>query len=387
MNKKLFSDRNRIKGMTGCTLLAAGFALLFLSKIFHSSADWYSTHIYPIWVSITGRMMGIFPCSVSEILLYLLLIGIAAGGVRAGLRIARGKLWKQELGNYACTLFMTAGILFFLYVINCGINYQRESFSASTGMDTESYTVEELKEVCLWLTDEVNQLGSRVGRDEAGIMRLEAGIASKTDRAAEKSHVAEAGTAAVSAMEHLGETYEELAGYYPRPKGLLVPWILSVQQLSGIYSPFTIEANYNSGMLDYNIPFTMCHELSHLRGFMQEEEANFIAFLACCSSEEIQFRYSGNLLGWVYCMNVLYQADYDSWEEVRETLSPEIEPDLKANREFWAFYDGAAAEVSNRINDTYLKANGQSEGVKSYNRMVDLIVAYRKLKQLKKIKE
>ena len=138
-----------------------------------------------------------------------------------------------------------------------------------------------------------------------------------------------------------------------------MPWILSIQNLTGVYSPFTVEANYNSGMTDYNIPFTACHELSHLRGFMQEEEANFIAYLACSRSVNAQFRYSGNLLGWVYCMSVLHTVDYDAWEEVRQTLAPEVEPDLAANREYWARYDGAVAEVSNKVNDTYLKANGQ----------------------------
>ena len=181
---------------------------------------------------------------------------------------------------------------------------------------------------------------------------------------------------AAEAMRGLGEDYPELAGYYPRPKGLLVPWILSIQNLTGVYSPFTVEANYNSGMTDYNIPFTACHELSHLRGFMQEEEANFIAYLACSRSDNVQFRYSGNLLGWIYCMSVLHNVDYDAWEEVRQTLAPEVEPDLAANREYWARYDGAVAEVSNKVNDTYLKANGQDDGVKSYDRMVDLIVAY-----------
>lgn len=361
MNKKFFSTRNKIKITTGCILLAAGFALLLISRFFHRFAEWYSTHIYPVWVSVIGRAMGIFPCSVSEVLLYILLVGFLFMAVRTGFRIGKGDSWKSEIRGCVGTLFMTAGILFFLYEVNCGVNYQRESFADSTGIITENYTAEELKEVCLWLTDEVNQLSGKVERDEAGIMRMSAG-----------------GETAVRAMQSLGEIYPELAGYYPRPKGLLVPWLLSVQQLSGVYSPFTIEANYNSGMVDYNIPFTMCHELSHLRGFMQEEEANFIAFLACHAADAPEFRYSGSLLGWVYCMNVLYQADYDAWEEVRLKLSPEIEPDLKANREFWDSYDGAAAEVSNRINDTYLKANGQSEGVKSYNRMVDLIVAYRK---------
>jgi hypothetical protein len=32
--------------------------------------------------------------------------------------------------------------------------------------------------------------------------------------------------------------------------------------------------------------------------------------------------------------------------------------------------------VSNQLNDAYLKLNSQSDGVKSYGRMVDLMLAY-----------
>lgn len=46
-----------------------------------------------------------------------------------------------------------------------------------------------------------------------------------------------------------------------------------MQQLCGVYSPFTVEANYNGDMPDYNVPHTLCHELSHLKGFMREDEA------------------------------------------------------------------------------------------------------------------
>lgn len=236
----------------------------------------------------------------------------------------------------------------------------------------ESYTAEELKSVCLWLTEEVNGLSADVVRDEGGVMRLgEGGMEAGKDTQGPLRKEA------VRAMQRLGREYPELSGFYPNPKGLLCPWILSVQQLTGIYSPFTVEANYNSGIVDYNIPFTMCHELSHLRGFMQEEEANFIAFLASIGSDDMHFQYSGYLMGWKYCMNVLYKADYDAWEEVRAQLSGNVEPDLTANRDFWDQYDGRIAEAANKVNDTYLKANDQSEGVESYSKMVDLIVAYR----------
>ena len=135
-------------------------------------------------------------------------------------------------------------------------------------------------------------------------------------------------------------------------------------------------------MVDYNIPFTACHELSHLKSFMQEQEANFIAFLASTSYEDPEFQYSGYLLGWIYCMNVLYDADYESWQEVREGLAGcRGTRSLKKTMGFWARYDGRVAEVADQVNDRYLQANGQEEGVKSYDRMVDLLVSYRKTEQ------
>ena len=132
------------------------------------------------------------------------------------------------------------------------------------------HSAQELKDVCLWLTEEVNALSAEVDRDSSGVMTLEG----------------PEGEGAVEAMRGLAEEFPVLEGYYPQPKKLLVSEILSYQGLTGVYSPFTVEANYNGDMTAYNIPFTVCHELSHLRGFMQEEEANFIAFLACIQSEQ-----------------------------------------------------------------------------------------------------
>ena len=75
-------------------------------------------------------------------------------------------------------------------------------------------------------------------------------------------------------------------------------------------------------------------------------------------------------------MNALRRADAEEWQQVREWLDEAAEADLRENSRFWEYYDGAVAEVSDKVNDTYLKANGQSEGVQSYGRMVDLIIAY-----------
>lgn len=365
--------------LAACVFLAGAGILMVCARQVPGFAEWYAVHIYQKLTAVTGRVTGLAPFSVVEIGLYVLLILLPVTGVGAVVKSVRFGQGGENALCWASGLFLTASALLFLYAANCGVNYQRESFSEKTGLAAKQYTAEELKQVCLWLTEEVNALAGQVERGGSGEMVLAASAEEKQDAAAaeyEEMPLQVLGDTAVQAMTDLAEEYPDMKGYYPHPKPVCVSEILSYQNLSGVYSPFTIEANYNADMVDYNIPFTLCHELSHLRGFMQEEEANFIAFLACIGSDNRDFEYSGYLTGWVYCMNALRRADAEEWQQVREWLDEAAEADLRENSRFWEYYDGAVAEVSDKVNDTYLKANGQSEGVQSYGRMVDLIIAY-----------
>ena len=365
--------------LAACVFLAGAGILMVCARQVPGFAEWYAVHIYQKLTAVTGRVTGLAPFSVVEIGLYVLLILLPVTGIGAVVKSVRFGQGGENALCWASGLFLTASALLFLYAANCGVNYQRESFSEKTGLAAKQYTAEDLKQVCLWLTEEVNALAGQVERGGSGEMILAAPAEEKNDAAAaeyEEMPLQVLGDTAVQAMTDLAEEYPDMKGYYPHPKPVCVSEILSYQNLSGVYSPFTIEANYNADMVDYNIPFTLCHELSHLRGFMQEEEANFIAFLACIGSDNRDFEYSGYLTGWVYCMNALRRADAEEWQQVREWLDEAAEADLRENSRFWEYYDGAVAEVSDKVNDTYLKANGQSEGVQSYGRMVDLIIAY-----------
>ncbi len=336
-------------------LIGASVLLLALSIHVSGFADGYSTVMYQGIVETAGRAFGIVPFSVVEILLYIFILMILWWIIRI-----INKKDKASFFLFLTRLVLIASILMFLFVLNCGINYHKTSFAESTGLYLDKYTTEELAEVCMILTAQVNACADLTERDQHGTM--------VHDEMVQQS--------ARAAMENLAEDYPVLKGYYPMPKKLLFPWILSVQQITGIYSPFTVEANYNQAITDYNVPFSACHELSHLRGFMQEEEANFIAYLACIKSDEIDFKYSGSLRGWISCMNMLYRTDAEKWDEIRVLLHPAVEADLQANREFWDQYDGKIAQYAEKVNDQYLKANGQNDGIQSYGRMADLIVAY-----------
>ena len=342
-------------------LFSISFLALFVSHKSSAFADWYSSSVYPLFVTSIGRFFGIFPFSVSEIGLYLFVILLFLSLVRMLVfSICRKQKKNPSWSAYGSSLFLLGACLFTIYTFFCGINYGHTSFAEKYHLESGQYTLDELTSLCNDLTDQLNALDSSVDRDTDGLADMGADVQSR----------------ARTAMSSLGDTYPELSGYYPQPKTLLFPAFLSVQNLSGIYSPFTIEANYNSAMVAYNLPFTACHELSHLRGFMQEEEANFIGFLACVNADDTAFNYSGYLLGWIYATNELYEADYDTFEEIYSRLSDQVKTDLSANSAFWKKYDSKVAEVSGQINDHYLKANGQTDGVKSYDRMVDLMITW-----------
>ena len=150
---------------------------------------------------------------------------------------------------------------------------------------------------------------------------------------------------------------------------------MSHMQLTGEFTLFTFEANINNDAPDYSIPATMCHELAHTRGFMREDEANFIGYLACINSDSIEFQYSGVMLALIHASNRLYETDQALYRDVASTFSDGVRRDFADNNAYWAQFEGPVAEVSDAVNNAYLVMNHQSDGVKSYGRMVDLLLA------------
>jgi hypothetical protein len=64
-----------------------------------------------------------------------------------------------------------------------------------------------------------------------------------------------------------------------------------------------------------------------------------------------------------------------SFIKLSKNYSEGVRHDLTELNEFWEQYEGPVERTSNRINNTYLKANNQKDGVHSYGRMVDLLIA------------
>jgi hypothetical protein len=208
---------------------------------------------------------------------------------------------------------------------------------------------------------------ARVGlaEDERGAVRITGGFASVALRAAQ-------GYAALGANQPLFRVPSA------RPKRVLLSSLLSRVGITGIYFPFTGEPNLNTTVPDSALPFSTAHELAHQQGFAREDEANFVGYLACRRHPDRDFRYSGLVAASHYAIVSLHQADAPAAARVLAERSAAVLRDEAALREWADRYRGPATEMGDRVNDAYLRTQGEKDGVRSYGRMVDLLLAERR---------
>lgn len=370
--------------------------------------DFYVDNIYPLWVNTYSRAMSLFSFSVGEIMLGIGAVLTAAGllmAVCAGIfflykKVYRGLFIDQErearennrIKNIIKKIY---GIYFEVYAwifagvavvmtLNCFIPYHCSTLEEKYGIlckKTEDsflveeilskeYTLEELIRLRDYVVIKANELAGQVERDENGNIVYPDNMES----VAEES------------MRSLSKDCPQLAGYYPQPKQFTFSGFFSQQKMKGYFFPFSMEVNYNKLMHEINRPATICHEYAHLKGFMYEEEANMIGFLACINSPDVSFQYSGYLSVLNYIDNEFYKAIGKNREVYLSHVK--ISPQVKAENIFlddkmWRKVEEKAViktevvdRVSDKLSETSMVLNGVEDGILSYTRVVGLLLHY-----------
>ena len=344
---------------------------------------------------ILGQISSIFSFSVGEILLGIAVF-LAAGAIlfsglwfietavfiwrrkgvsgkgSAGVAVSRKHLkCRRFIGRYYYALVWITGIVSFIMTINCFVLYHCSSFQDNyMPAEERAYKVGELALVRDYVVRQCNELAEEMERDEKGCIVYEKDMERQ----------------AVMEMERLGEMYPLLSGYYPTPKKLAFSGFFSQQYMMGYYFPFSMEANYNDIMYIANVPVTVCHELSHAKGFIYEDDANFIGYLACTTSGDAFFRYSGYLSVLNYLNRDLYESLGNSREAylTYEKCSPLVEHDnIFLTKETWEEVESRAVidtetvrQASRTFLETNLQVNGVEEGTASYGDVVELLLVY-----------
>lgn len=327
-------------------------------------AEWYATNIYKHWSFSVNFLTSFIPFSLAEVLMILLCISLIVYLVIGVILFIKRKGSRgKTLFNFVYRLVAIAGVLLFFFVTNSGINYTRYTFSQISGLEIRQSSVSELEELCYSLANDANK--QRVNLKEGE--QKEAVFSTSLDDVEKLCK---------QAYDRLEDKYPTLYRGYGESKAVYNSYSMSKANISGFFFPYTFEANVNIDVPDYQIPATICHELTHVRGYMREDEANFIAYIACQESEDSMVQYSGTFLAFMQAGSQLYAQDREKYTNVYRTLSDKVRADLIVNEEYWAKFEGPIAEAASEVNDTYLRANNQSDGVNSYGRMVDLLLAY-----------
>ncbi|MCC6155564.1 MAG: DUF3810 family protein, partial [Candidatus Hydrogenedentes bacterium] len=159
-------------------------------------------------------------------------------------------------------------------------------------------------------------------------------------------------------------------------KPVLASRIMSELGIAGFYSPFTGEANYNRDMSAFQIVHTIAHEKAHQRCVANEDEANFLGFLACVLSDEPYARYAGYLFAQRQLMGELIKIDPAAVRALVSLRCKGVQSDVTYSKIFWHLYGGTAQNLGHAMNDAYLQANRVDGGAFSYQMSARLLVLF-----------
>jgi hypothetical protein len=324
----------------------------------------YSRGLHPRIAAGLGGIARLVPFTIAEPLALLAAVAVLVLLARAAVSVRRGPPLPAVVEAGATALGL-AGLVYLVFLLAWGLNYQRRPFAALAGLDPRPPSSEELADLGAALVDEANRLRAPLPEDARGVMQLPAGTRDVFDRTR-------------SGFDEAARRLPFLGATTCPPKGAVLSSLLSALGISGIYSPFTGEPLVNRDLPDPDLPFSASHEVAHSLGFAREDEANYLGSLACRLHPDGDFRYSGTLAASAYVLGALASADEAKTRELQDRRTAGVRRDLAALEEWSVRHEGRLSRASRRVNDAYLRSQGEREGLRSYGRFVDLLVAERR---------
>ena len=340
---------------------------------FPSVGENYAKTGFVFFSFLPAKISSLFPISLAEIFVVTLVLSIPiliawfVIRIRRAVKAQRGKKFFFNVGRAAAwTLF---GI-YFLFMLLQGMNYTRYSLDEKLGFGRRQYTVEELQEVYAWVINGLNETRLQCPEDENGVVTYPGGK--------------------YAFLSDLQDLYEDSAKKFPqitgnsaRPKPVALSHYWSYTYIVGLYFPFFAEPNINVDVPFVEMAYNACHEMSHLHGYAVENDANLAGLIIALSSDCPSLRYSGyyEAVGLIIKdLLIAYNNDRDGLSEFLSHY-PAVDGyfrDFRNGTAYWETIDPPkiVEDVSNAANDTYLKANKQKEGVKSYNMPTSTVADY-----------
>jgi hypothetical protein len=356
----------------GSYLIAASLPVqILLVQLISTQPAWvervYTGNFYQVFSRFLRTIFGSFSFPIGQLLFYAI---IAAGLVWLTQQVYRVITKKIRFTAFTLNLlrgtFTFLAVFYFLFMVFWGLNYHRLPVQSIVQLGKTTVSASALEQLCRRLIVLTNASRRQLTPNEQQPLHLPI------------SH-RQLLTKAPQGFWAVAQKYPALNYSHPAVKSVYIPQLMSFFGVGGIYFPFTGEANVNMDPPDFLLPATVCHEMAHQIGFASEDEANYVAYLACRLNPDPSFGYSGNLMAMKYAMNRLKKMNPTTFTRLEKSYSTGVVLDLQASREYWNKFQNPVAEFSDVFYDLFLKANDQKAGIESYSKMVELILGeYRK---------
>ena len=342
----------RAKILIATSIVPQILLMKFISLYPEKVELYFSQIFYPKLFSLQQFFVDPIPFSIGD-LIYLLL------GVYIFYLIVRF-LMKLKLPSIKILTEIGAfiSVLFLIFQLSWGINYHRTPLTEKLKIQ-DQYSDSLLIELTNKFLRKSNSLHNQLSKSDT----LAVSILHSKEKIAEL----------------IQNSYSDLNGnriQIPKVKASLFSLPLSYMGFAGYLNPFTLEAQVNMRMPKINLPVTIAHEISHQLGYAAENEANFIGFVNAFKNKDPYIQYAAVLFGFRYCLIDLRKRNPEHARVIIKDLNLGILKNFAESEDFWKGYKNPLEPYFKKSYDTYLKANGQKSGIKTYNQMVAFLISF-----------
>ncbi|MDP2087768.1 MAG: DUF3810 domain-containing protein [Flavobacteriaceae bacterium] len=350
-------EKQRLNIFLAILLLAQIFFLKWISNNIDLVENCYSAVLYPFISNISRFFFNLFSFSVGDVFYTLLAIYIIYNLYKV---LKKKKLFKFET---SIKLLAFLSVILFLFNFLWGFNYYRKPLSQQLNIEKTLFTTEELEEFAIQLITDINKIQHEITQNDS----LKVIIPYNKDSIYQLS---------VEGYLKLNSTYPFLRTPNLKVKNSLFSTPLSYMGFAGYLNPFTNEAQVNSKIPLVSLIATSCHEIGHQVGFGAEYEANMLSYLVAVNHDNMYFQYAGKFMALRYTLNELYLADENLYQKYFSTINNGIIKNMEESQVFWEQYQNPLEPFFKAFYDIFLKSNAQKEGIKSYKKVVGLMINY-----------
>ena len=344
-------------------LILALFVVALLIKLLSLNSDfierYYSNGVY-IFISRMLRILfGWLPFSIGDVFYFIAIFWLLVKLVRFIRLLLKKQLTRQWFFAAIRKLILVVLIVYILFNALWGLNYNRNGIAYQLKLQKPKESKELLFSITQELLARVN-ISRRV-------------LPTRLVFASAKNFT----NTAVAGYDNLHKQFPFLAYQNKSVKSSFYNVAGNYLGFSGYYNPFSGEAQINTSLPVFLLPYVTCHEMAHQLGYAGEDEANFVGYLAAISAPDPRFQYSVYFDLFNYANSELFFYDSTAARNNYKQLDTLVKADLKTYRQFLRSYKNPLEPLITDLYGNYLKANNQPRGMETYSDVISWLMAYR----------